>query len=134
VGDFNIKVAPETLGHAWIGWTPLYTGAVEARTRAPPPKGMLATMHEPPPELPQRLRWLMNVLGTFVLVWTAYCGYAWATHSGIWQLTLDVIASHQRGRPEPMTIAFISWALGLAAVLVVGWPALQLLRRGITDG
>jgi hypothetical protein len=25
--DLNLKVAPETLGHAWIGWTPLYTGA-----------------------------------------------------------------------------------------------------------
>jgi hypothetical protein len=88
-----------------------------------------ATPSPSAPQIPRRIRWLMNTLGTFALIWTAYCIYAWATHSGIWQMTWNTIASHQRGTPDSRSVAMISWGIGLGPMLVVGWPTLQLLRR-----
>jgi len=64
-----------------------------------------------------------------MLAWTAYCIYAWVTHSGIWQVTWNTVAAHQRGTPDSQSVALISWGIGLAVMLVVGWPTLQLLRR-----
>jgi hypothetical protein len=86
----------------------------------------------PPPRapLPRRVRWLVNALGIAALAWTAYCVYAWWTRSGPWKIVWDAIASHQRATPDASTVALIAWGLGLGIGLVVGWPALRLLRRG----
>ena len=76
----------------------------------------------------------MTALGIITLVWTVYCAYAWITHSGIWRETWNLIASHQRGKPDFTTVALIQWAFGLGIVLVVGWPTLRLLRPRTTSG
>jgi hypothetical protein len=79
-------------------------------------------------QLPRGVRWLMNSLAVAVLAWMAYCLVAWATHSGIWRITWDLIASHQRGKPDGLSIAFISMTPGFAVVVVVAWPTHALLR------
>ncbi len=79
--------------------------------------------------LPRWARWVMNTLAVAVFAWMVYCVVAWATHSGIWKITWDFIASHQRGKPDGLSIAFISMTPGFALAGAVGWPTLALLRR-----
>lgn len=80
-------------------------------------------------QLPRGVRWLMNGLAVAVFGWMVYCLVAWATHSGIWRITWDFIASHQRGKPDGRSIAFISMTPGFALVVAVAWPTHTLLRR-----
>jgi hypothetical protein len=80
-------------------------------------------------QLPRGARWLMNGLAVAVFGWMVYCLVAWATHSGIWRITWDLIASHQRGKPDGLSIAFISMTPGFALVVAVAWPTHALLRR-----
>lgn len=79
--------------------------------------------------LPRGVRWLMNTLAVVTLAWMAYCLVAWWTRSGIWRITWDFIASHQRGKPDGLSTAFISMTPGFAVVLVVGGTTYALLRR-----
>jgi hypothetical protein len=92
---------------------------------------MSSSSSSPRSHTPRRIRWLMNAVGIAALGWTAYCLYAWGTHSGIWRIMWNRIASHQRAVPDPLNVAFIAWGLGLSPLLLVGWPLLQLFRRGV---
>jgi hypothetical protein len=91
---------------------------------------MTGTMPSPRSQVPRRIRWLGNVLGVVTLGWTAYCIFAWATHSGAWKLTWNTIASHQRAVPDSLNVAFTAWGIGLGIVFGVAWPIWRLLRRG----
>jgi hypothetical protein len=82
-----------------------------------------------PSQLPRRVHWLINALGIVTLGWTTYCLYAWGTHSGIWRITWNTIASHQRATPGSLGVAFTAWGVGLGILLLVGWPLSRLLRR-----
>jgi hypothetical protein len=91
----------------------------------------MPAMSSPPrsQSTPRRVRWLVNTLAVATLGWMAYyCLYAWITHSGIWRIVWNAIASNQRATPSALSVAFISWGLGLAIVLLVGWQLRRLLR------
>jgi hypothetical protein len=83
--------------------------------------------------LPRGARWVMNSVAVAMLGWIVYCLVAWATHSGIWRITWELIASHQRGKPDGRSIAFISMIPGFALVLVVSGTTYALLRRRQRD-
>lgn len=80
------------------------------------------------PELPRGLRWLMNTFAIATLLW-AYCAYAWITHSGIWQLVMEVMRPMQKAVPDSQAVAITAWGFGLGAMLVVAWPLSLILRR-----
>lgn len=81
------------------------------------------------PELPRGLRWLMSTFAVATLLWTAYCAYAWITHSGIWQLVMEVMRPMQKAVPDSQAVAITAWGFGLGAMLVVAWPLSLVLRR-----
>ena len=87
---------------------------------------MIAPLRGP---LPRGARWDANTVAVATLGWMAYCLIAWATHSGIWRITWEFIASHQRARPDGLSIAFISILPGSAVTLAVGGTTYALLRR-----
>ncbi len=87
---------------------------------------MIAPLRGP---LPRWARGVMNTLAVATLGWMVYCVVAWATHSGIWRITWDFIAAHQRGKPDGLSIAFISMIPGFAVVVAVAWPTHAVLRR-----
>jgi hypothetical protein len=70
----------------------------------------------------------MNTLSVAVFGWMIYCLVAWATHSGIWRITWGFIASHECGKPDGRSIAFISMTPGFALLAVVARPIHALLR------
>jgi hypothetical protein len=80
-------------------------------------------------EVPRWALWLMNALAIAALGWTAYCLYAWVTRSGIWRITWNLIASHQRGTPDSLAVMITSWGLGFTPLVVVFGPLLWWLRR-----
>ena len=81
------------------------------------------------PELPRGLRWLMNTFAVAALLWTAYCAYAWRTHSGIWHLVMEVMRPLQKAVPDSQAVAITAWGCGLGAMLMVAWPLSLVLRR-----
>jgi hypothetical protein len=71
----------------------------------------------------------MHMFAVGTLLWTAYCIYAWATYSGIWRITRDVLRQVQPGTPDATPVAFVAWGFGLGAMLAIAWPLSRLLRH-----
>jgi hypothetical protein len=71
----------------------------------------------------------MNTFAIGVLLWTAYCIYAWITHSGIWRIVIEVMRPMQKAVPDGRSVAFIAYGFGIGAMLAVAWPLSLVLRR-----
>jgi hypothetical protein len=80
-------------------------------------------------EVPRRLRWLMNTFAIGVLLWSAYCVYAWATNSGVWRVVMAVIREWQSAAPSERSVALIAWGFGIGAMLAIAWPVSLVFRR-----